>query len=317
MPIFTPSADEVTLRLPLGAVPAPRAHWVRGSMQGPALEPLEVPVVAETAEAVVEGLDAPLAAAPCLEGSLAEGPAISVDEYAKAVLYNGLGHYQAARTAAERACARDDFSLLDGALAELVEASVRSGDRRCAVSAFGRLEARARSNGSAWALGVAACSRALLCNDERAEDAFLEAIERLGRARTLVALGRVQLLYGEWLRRRGRRVDARKQLSCAHRTFTEVGLADFAERARRELLATGRTVRKRTEDTRLDLTPQETQIARFAASGATNAEIGQQLFLSPRTVEWHLRKVFTKLGVRSRRELPSRLPAGKAVASLA
>jgi DNA-binding NarL/FixJ family response regulator len=130
-------------------------------------------------------------------------------------------------------------------------------------------------------------------------------------------LGRAQLLYGEWLRRRGRRVDARAQLALAHRTFTDVGLVDFAERARRELLATGRTVRKRTDDTRLDLTPQEAQIARFAAGGATNAEIGEHLYLSPRTVEWHLRKVFNKLGVSSRRELRTTFPpAGTGLAAM-
>jgi DNA-binding CsgD family transcriptional regulator len=291
-------------------------RWVGGVDVRPELglvEPLTVPAVAESAEAVIEGLDAPRVAAPCIEGAVVgagmhEDPPISVDEYAKAVLYNGLGHYQAARAAAERACERDDFVLLEGALGELVEASVRSDSRRCATAALRRLEALARVSGSAWARGVAACSRALLSDDELAERSYLEAIALLGRAPARVALARVQLLYGEWLRRQGRRVDAREQLCLAQRTFCEVGMVGFEERARRELLATGRTVRKRTDDTRLDLTPQEAQIAQFAADGATNPEIGRRLFLSPRTVEWHLRKVFNKLGVRSRRELNARLP---------
>jgi len=238
----------------------------------------------------------------------ADHRAISVDEYAKAVLYNGLGHYVAARTAAQRACERDDFALIEGALAELVEASIRSGSRGCALAALRNLEARAQANRSAWAMGLAACARALLSDDESAESSYLEAIEKLGDTRARVALGRVRLLYGEWLRRAGRRVDARHQLTLAHRVFSDVGLGGFAERARRELLATGGTVRKRANDTRFDLTAQEAEIARLARDGWTNAEIGERLFISPRTVEWHLRKVFTKLGASSRRELKAIMP---------
>jgi DNA-binding CsgD family transcriptional regulator len=313
------------------------------------VEPLAVPAIAEGAEAVIEGLDAPLAAAPALldglgtfdpdvgnaptgsdlraatvppvvsvrrsrdvrplaedtvsETDVSEDRTVCVDEYAKAVLYNGLGHYQAARVAAQRACQRDDFALLDGALAELVEASVRSGDRGCAMAALRRLQGRAHAGASQWARGLVACSRALVCVDESAEASYQEAIELLAGARAPVALGRARLLYGEWLRRLGRRVDAREQLTPAQRVFGEVGLSGFAERARRELFATGHTVRKRTDDTRLDLTPQEAEIAQLAARGSTNPEIGKRLFISARTVEWHLRKVFTKLGVRSRREL--------------
>lgn len=323
------------------------------------LEPIAVPAIAESAEAVIEDLDAPLVAAPALldglgaadpeagdappgsgskatvplvvkvwrshdvralsEGTVAsacvpEGRAISVDEYAKAVLYNGLGHYRAARAAAQRACERDDFVLLEGALAELVEASVRSGSRGCAVAACRKLEARARASSSDWVRGVAACARALLADADSAEGSYLEAIGRLGRTRARVALGRVRLLYGEWLRRRGRRIDARQQLTLAYRVFSDVGLGGFAERASRELLATGHTVRKRTDDTRLDLTAQEAQIVQLAAGGCTNAEIGQQLFISPRTVEWHLRKVFIKLGVSSRKELNPILPRAGQIA---
>jgi DNA-binding CsgD family transcriptional regulator len=340
-----------------GAAPASRRGWLGASDALPdfgLVEPLTVPAIAESAEAVIEDLDAPRAAAPALLDGLkaadkepgdaptgsgsreatvplvvtarrnhdarpfiggpiagagvSEGGAISVDEYAKAVLYNGLGHYQAARAAAQRACERDDFVLLEGALAELVEASVRSGSRGCAVAALRKLEARAQASGSDWAMGVTACARALVGDDERAESSYLEAIERLGGTRADVAAGRARLLYGEWLRRRGRRVDAREQLTLANRLFSAVGLGGFAERARRELLATGHTVRKRTDDTRLDLTAQEAQIAQLAADGCTNPEIGERLFISPRTVEWHLRKVFTKLGVSSRRELHAIFP---------
>jgi DNA-binding CsgD family transcriptional regulator len=157
-------------------------------------------------------------------------------------------------------------------------------------------------------MGVAACARALLGDDEGAEGSYLEAIERLGGTHARVALGRARLLYGEWLRRQGRRVDARQQLTLAHRVFSDVGLGGFSERTRRELLATGPTVRRRTDDTRLDLTAQEAQIAQLAAGGCTNPEIGERLFISPRTVEWHLRKVFTKVGVSSRRELNAIFP---------
>jgi DNA-binding CsgD family transcriptional regulator len=245
---------------------------------------------------------------PLAEGTVAalgecEARAISLDEYAKAVLFNGLGHYRAAHAAAQRACQSEDFALLEGVLAELVEASVRSGSREGAVVALRRLEARALISRSDWALGVVAVARALLSDDDHAEVSYLEAIERLAGTRARVALGRARLLYGEWLRRQGRRVDARQQLTLAHRVFSEVGLGGFGERARRELLATGRTARKRTDDTRLDLTAQEAQIAQFAAGGWTNPEIGERLFISPRTVEWHLRKVFIKLGVSSRRQL--------------
>jgi DNA-binding CsgD family transcriptional regulator len=235
---------------------------------------------------------------------------VGLDEYAKAVLYNGLGHYRAARIAAERACQSEDFALLDGALFELVEASARSDHLDDAFEALGRLERRAQISGSGWAVGVAACARALLGGDEDAEDGYLRAIDLLHRAGADVALGRARLLYGEWLRRARRRVDAREQLSLAHDLFREVRLSGFAERCRRELLATGDTVRRRSDDTRHDLTAWEAQIAQLAAEHRTNPEIGEQLFLSPRTVEWHLRKIFTKLGISSRRELTAILRPG-------
>jgi len=274
------------------------------------VEPLTVPAIAESVEAVVEELDAPAAAAPALADiDLEPDGSIPMDDYAKAVLYNGLGHYQAARSAARRACESDEFTLLDGALSELVEAAARSDDRVCAEAASRKLEVRARTSGSQWAQGLSACARAVLGDDDAcAEGRYIEAIERLGRIRARVATARVRLLYGEWLRRRGLRVDARTQLQSARGDFIEVGLDGFAERARRELLATCRTVRKRTDDARFDLTAQEAGIAQLAAGGYTNQEIGERLFISKRTVEWHLRKVFTKLGVSSRRELHAIAP---------
>jgi DNA-binding CsgD family transcriptional regulator len=155
---------------------------------------------------------------------------------------------------------------------------------------------------------VEARSRALVSEGEEAERLYRDAIERLGRGRVRVALARAHLLYGEWLRREGRRIDARDQLRTAHLSYAAMGMEGFAERARRELEATGETVRKRSVETRDELTAQEAQIARLAADGRTNPEIGAQLFISPRTVEWHLHKVFTKLDIGSRRDLDQALP---------
>jgi DNA-binding CsgD family transcriptional regulator len=159
-----------------------------------------------------------------------------------------------------------------------------------------------------WALGIRARSRALLSEGETAEGLYREGIERLGRTRLRPELARAHLLYGEWLRRGKRRVDARVQLRAAHDQFVTTGMEAFAERARGELQATGEKVRKRTVETRDELTSQERQIARLARDGLSNPEIGARLFLSPRTVEWHLRKVFSKLGIHSRRELATALP---------
>ena len=164
-----------------------------------------------------------------------------------------------------------------------------------------------RTSRTDWALGVEAQSRALVSEDDVVEDLFREAIERLERTRVRVELARAHLLYGEWLRRERRRLDAREQLRTAHELFTEFGMEAFAERARVELEATGEHARKRTVETRDDLTPQETQISRFAADGATNQEIAAQLFISPSTVDYHLRKAFRKLGVKSRHQLNQHL----------
>jgi DNA-binding CsgD family transcriptional regulator len=237
-----------------------------------------------------------------------EGRTISVVENAKAVLYNGLGHYEAALAAAQLACEHDDLGLFGWALVELVEAGVRSGNFDVALAVGGRLEERTRASRTDWARGIEARCRALLSEGDTAERLYREAIDRLARTRIRVALARARLLYGEWLRRENRRVDGRDQLRTAHQMFADIGMEAFAERARRELLATGETVRKRTVDTRDQLTAQEAQIARLAVDGHTNPEIGAQLFISPRTVEWHLRKVFTKLGISSRKELGGALP---------
>jgi DNA-binding CsgD family transcriptional regulator len=227
----------------------------------------------------------------------------ATSQYAAAVLYNGLGRYDKALAAAELVCQYDDIGVLGWSLAELVEAAVRSGQAARASDALQRLTETTRASGTDWAAGIEARSRALLSEGETAENYYREAIERLGRTRMRPALARAHLLYGEWLRHENRRQDARAELRTAHDQFTTMGIEAFAERARRELLAAGDTVRKRTVEAASELTAQEAHIARLAADGHTNAEVGVQLFLSTRTVEWHLSKVYTKLGVGSRREL--------------
>ena len=223
--------------------------------------------------------------------------------YSAALLYNGLGHYDKALAAAEQVCEYDDIGVLGWSLTELVEAAVRSSQPARASDALQRLTETTRASGTDWAFGTEARSRALLSEGETAENCYREAIERLGRTRMRPAVARAHLLYGEWLRRENRRRDARAELRTAHGLFTTMGMEAFAERTRCELLATGDTVRKRTAETASELTAQEAHIARLAADGRTNVEIGTQLFLSTRTVEWHLSKVYTKLGVGSRREL--------------
>jgi len=193
------------------------------------------------------------------------------------------------------------------ALPELVEAAARAGDAELARDAFARLAVTTQPCGTDPALGIEARCRALLSDGAAADDLYREAIDRLGRTRLRPELARAHLVYGEWLRREQRRVDARIQLRAAHDQFTSIGMEAFAERARRELIATGEKVRKRSFETRDQLTPQEEQIARLARDGLSNPEIGAQLFLSARTVEWHLAKVFTKLGIVSRHELKAAL----------
>jgi ATP/maltotriose-dependent transcriptional regulator MalT len=194
------------------------------------------------------------------------------------------------------------------ALPELVEAATRVGDTELARGALERLAETTQPAGTDLALGIEARCRALLSNGDDADMAFREAIERLGRTRRRPELARARLLYGEWLRREGRRADARAQLRAAHEMFTSFGMEAFAERTGRELAATGEKARKRSPETREELTPQEEQIARLARDGLSNPEIGAQLFVSARTVEWHLRNVFAKLGITSRRQLRTALP---------
>jgi DNA-binding CsgD family transcriptional regulator len=232
---------------------------------------------------------------------------LGVIEWATALLYNGLGRYADALAAAERGCEHDDVGLCAWSLVELIEAGVRTGATDTAAAALDRLSERTQASGTDWALGIEAGSRALLGNGREAEPLYREAVERLARSRGAVHLARAQLLYGEWLRRETRRVDAREQLRAAHEMFSGFGAEGFAERARRELQATGETARARTVETLDVLTPQEAQIARMASDRQTNPEIGAKLFISPRTVEYHLRKVFTKLGVSSRKELRAAL----------
>jgi DNA-binding CsgD family transcriptional regulator len=241
--------------------------------------------------------------------SRGEGVALAICDYARAVLYNGLGQYDDALVAARSASAFEEVVVENWGLSELVEPAVRTGRIDLATESLSRLAMKARATGTGWALGIEARSRALVSEGAVADALFAEAIEHLRGTRVRAELGRAHLLYGEWLRHEGRRVDARDQLRTAHDLFTSVGMDAFAERARVELLATGERVKTRTAEMRDRLTPQEEQIARLARDGFSNPEISAQLFLSPRTVEWHLRKVFSKVGISSRRDLRKALPA--------
>jgi DNA-binding CsgD family transcriptional regulator len=234
-----------------------------------------------------------------------EGRSLGLAEYARALLYNGLGRYDDALSAATRACRYEDLGFFGWALTELIEAAARSGQPETAAAALDRLTERTRAAGTEWARGAEACSRALVSDGRVADALYQEAIEHLGRCRMAVHLARARLLYGEWLRRRGRRQESRTQLRAAYAAFGRFGAERFAERARTELLATGETVRKRTAGADTELTGQEARIARLARDGHTNQEIAAQLFISPRTVEWHLGNAFAKLGVGSRRQLRS------------
>jgi DNA-binding CsgD family transcriptional regulator len=236
-----------------------------------------------------------------------EGLAITLAEWAGAVLYNGLGEYGEALAAGQRSAEHDALGFGVWVLPELVESAARSGNQQVAADTLGQLVARTRPSSTEWARGIEARSRALLSQGAIAEGLYVEAIERIGRCRITVHLARAHLIYGEWLRRENRRTDAREQLRVAHTMLDSMGAEAFAERARRELLSTGATVRKRTREAANDLTAQEALIGQMACDGRTSPEIGAQLFISRRTVEWHLRKVFTKLDVHSRTELRAAL----------
>ena len=239
-----------------------------------------------------------------------EGCAIQLADWAAAVLHNGLGQYAEALAAAEPATEETHQPLATQLiLPELIEAAVRTGRAALAREALDRLSAMTAVEGSDWAKGLEARSRALVSQGQEAEQCYAEAAERLGRTPLRPELARAHLLYGEWLRRENRRLDARHQLHAAHRLLAGIGADAFAERARRELLATGEKVRKREVGTYSQLTSQEEHIVRLARDGRTNPEIAAELFISTRTVEWHLRKVFAKLGITSRRDLHSTGPA--------
>ncbi len=251
---------------------------------------------------------APIANTIELAAAGGQGMASAWAHWAAAVLYNGLARYEEAASAARQATS---FSMNPWmsmwAMPELVEAAARAGDFELARDALERLAATTQPCGLDVALGIEARCRALLSDGAAAENLYREAIDRLSRTRLRPELARAHLLFGEWLRREDRRLDAREQLRRAHEMFVAIGMEAFAERARRELIATGETVRKHTVEGLTTLTPQEATIARLARDGRTNPEIGAQLFLSARTVEWHLRKIFTKLGIGSRRELHAAL----------
>jgi len=236
--------------------------------------------------------------------------------YLESVLSNALGRYEAAREAVWQAFERDELGFGSLIVAELAEAASRTGDAALLRTTLDWLTERAHVTPTEWARHRSPRSRALSSDGGAAEALYREALERLGRTRLRIELARTHLLYGEWLRREQRRVEAREQLHTADDMLSMMGVEAFADRARRELLATGETVRKRRVETRGDLTAQEAQIARLARNGLTNPEIGAQLFISPRTVQYHLCKVFLKLGISSRAELERVLPGDPAASSL-
>lgn len=233
-----------------------------------------------------------------------EGFGLIAAGWMRALLYNGLGRYEEALIAAQQAAEPQEVGVLTwSALIELVVAAVRSGRPEVAAGALRRLSQFTQASATHWALGVEARCRGLVSEGQAAEDCYLEAVDHLAGTRIRGQLARVHLYYGEWLRRENRRIDAREQLRTAHEMFTTMGLDGFAELAARELAATGETVRKRRAETSCQLTAQEAQVARLVRDGLSNAEVAARLFISRRTVEWHLRQVFTKLEITSRQQL--------------
>jgi DNA-binding NarL/FixJ family response regulator len=242
-----------------------------------------------------------------------QGLSVQWAEWNSAILFNGRGRYDEALASAQRAAEETlQLQFTPWALTEVIEAAVHIGNPDLAAGALERVVAATAPSSTDWARGIQARCQALLSKGESADRLYREAIERLARTRRRPDLARAHLLYGEWLRREKRRVDGREHLRIANEMLVAIGMEAFAERARHELQATGENVRKRTADTRDDLTAQECQIARLAREGLSNPEIGARLFLSPRTVEWHLRNVFAKLGIHSRRDLPDALAGSDA-----
>jgi DNA-binding CsgD family transcriptional regulator len=247
-----------------------------------------------------------------------EGLALTITEILSGTLYNGLGRHNAALASVGQPERYYEESAVLWALIELIEAAVRSGEPQVAGDALELFAQKTRVAGTDWALGIEARCRALLSHSAgEAESLYREAIERLGRTRVRVELARAHLLYGEWLRRERRRVDARERLRTAFEMFNAMGIEAFAARAERELLATGEQVRKHSVETREELTVQEAQVARLARGGLSNAEIGERLFISQHTVAYHLRKVFSKLGITSRNQLGGVLPESAGVGQVA
>ncbi|MBN2359043.1 MAG: LuxR family transcriptional regulator, partial [Deltaproteobacteria bacterium] len=279
-------AEEQAITQATGAPPLPNARLILAAWRGRQPETLEL-YAAMVKEATGRG----------------EGATIGLAQVALAALHNGLGNYDEALAAAAPPVEYDELTFSSVALPELIEAAVRSSQPERAATALELLRSRARASGTQWALGLEARSRALTATGPAAEEQYREAIERLGRCRMATHLARAHLVYGEWLRREGRRQDAREQLRTAHQQLSDMGAEAFAERAARELRATGEHPRKRATQPADLLTPHELHIARLVATGATSREVGAQLFLSPRTIEAHLRSIFRKLGITSRRQL--------------
>ncbi|WP_027931862.1 helix-turn-helix transcriptional regulator [Amycolatopsis thermoflava] len=285
-------AESAAITEATGAAPLPHAELMLAAWRGRRAEAVEL-CAAAVQEATGRG----------------DGMVVTLAQYALSVLNNGLGDYRAAIAAAAGPCESDELVHSSLTLPELVEASVRAREPARAADALDRLSSRARASGTRWALGVEARSRALMSTGPTAEELYREAIQQLGACRIVTDLARAHLVYGEWLRREGRRQDARAQLRTAHELLSGMGAEAFAARAARELTATGERPRKRAARPADALTARELHIARLVAAGATSKEIGAQLFLSPRTIDAHLRNIFRKLGITSRRQLRTmRLP---------
>ncbi|MFF4894328.1 ATP-binding protein [Micromonospora chersina] len=280
------AAEEAAITMAIGAAPMPFTRLALAAWRGNEAETIDLlTAVAHSADGRGVGAE------------------VTWAEYASAVLHNGLGDYPTAVAAATRACEGDELPQSNCALPELVEAAARADRPDLAAAALDELDLRARVSGNPWGLGIAARSRALTSTGAVTEDHYREAIELLGACRITTHLARTHLVYGEWLRREGRRQDAREQLRTAHDLLTGMGADAFAARAARELRATGERPRQRTAQPTDALTAQELHIARLVATGATSREVATQLFLSPRTIEAHLRSIFRKLDITSRRQL--------------
>ncbi|WP_181313188.1 ATP-binding protein [Nocardioides campestrisoli] len=280
------TAEEAAITQATGTPPLPNPRIMLAAWRGRQAETSEL-YAAMVEEATARG----------------EGATVNLADATLAALHNGTGSYAEALAAATLPCDHDDLTNSSLALPEVVEAACRAGEHERAAAATDLLDSRARASGTDSALGLAARSRALIATGAAAEADYLEAIERLTHCRWKVFLARTHLVYGEWLRREGRRQEAREQLRIAHRSLSDMGIEAFADRAARELRATGEHPRKRTVQPAGSLTDQELHIARLVATGATSREVAAQLFLSPRTIEAHLRSIFRKLEITSRRQL--------------